>query len=62
MVAGANNIPAVLSPVGANPAPDAAPVGGHGGQHGGAGIGNKNNTNAPLKGKYEPNSPATQWR
>ena len=51
MVTGANNIPVAPPPIGANPVPDAALGGGHGRRHGGTGIGNKNNTNAVLKGE-----------
>ena len=51
MVTGANNTPVAPPPVGANPVPDAVPGGGNGGRHGSTGIGNRNNTNAVVKGE-----------
>ena len=49
MVVGADNAPEVV--LGANQTTGAAPGGGAGGRHGGAGLGNKNTTNAAAKGE-----------
>ena len=51
MVVGADHVPGVVPPTGANQAPGAAPGGGAGGRHGGTGPGNRNTANAVSKGE-----------
>ena len=51
LVGGANNTPAAPLPIGASPAPDAAPGVGPGMKHGGPGIGNRKNASTAGKGE-----------